>query len=257
MVEQEQNNQIPESNEPTQNAPISEPSVEQVIIEETSVAEPVTPVQPVPPAPIPPAPIPPMPNQPTPNGYTAGAVGNDNAGQAPYPYQQPQPQQNYQPQGAQQSTYQTYRGSYPQSQESQGAYQQTPVGQNPYVQTVDPSQQQPYGYQAPQNGVPPYPQQPQQPYYGQQPPYQGMPVKNHKTMVTLCGVFSIVAGLISPLAAFILGAIAIIFANKDKKTFGPDAFPKAGFICGIIGICVGAFMWFASIAIMFGSGYYF
>lgn len=187
---------------------------------------------PVPPAPVPPAPVPPAPVPPAPEAAQAAQV-------APQQPQQPQ-QQTFQPQGAQQSAYQSYRG---------GGYQQTQPGQNPYAQPVQ--------------GMPPQPgapiQQPNQPYYGQpgMPPYPPAAPKNHQTMVMVCGILSIVAALISPLVAFILGGVALVYGNKDKKAFGPEGYSKAGYICGIVGIALGLVVWLGSVALMMSSGYYF
>ena len=102
-------------------------------------------------------------------------------------------------------------------------------------------------------------QQPNQPYYGQpgMPPYPPAAPKNHQTMVMVCGILSIVAALISPLIAFILGGIAIVYGNKDKKIFGLEGYSKTGYICGIVGIALGLVVWLGSVALMMSSGYYF
>ena len=80
---------------------------------------------------------------------------------------------------------------------------------------------------------------------------------NDTKQVMVCGILSIVAALISPLIAFILGGIAIVYGNKDKKTFGLEGYSKAGYICGIVGIALGLVVWLGSVALMMSSGYYF
>ena len=218
---------IPEPPAPVSSAPsATAASAESTSVDSSAQSTPVPPA-PVPPAPVPPAPIPPAPVPPTTTEAPASPSGQPS-------------QQTFQPQGSQQSAYQTYRGS---------GYQQTQPGQNPYAQ---PSQAVP-----PQPGAPM--QQPNQPYYGQQPgmPYPPAAPKNHQTMVTVCGILSIVAALLSPLVAFILGAVALVYGNKDKKAFGPNGYSKAGYICAIVGIALGLVVWLGSVALMIGSGYYY
>ena len=63
------------------------------------------------------------------------------------------------------------------------------------------------------------------------------------------GVASLVMGILSllvPYIGFILGILAIIFANKQRKNY-PTGTATAGFVLGIIGLCLNAILLFVMI----------
>ncbi len=169
-------------------------------------------------------------------------------GQQHNPAQPVQGQAQAQPQGQPAQPY----GQSGQPTQAYGQPAQ-PYAQQPMNGGAPAGQQPPYGYQqGTPTGAPtgmPY----QQPYM--QNPYQpaGVPVKNHNTSTLVLGILSILCGFMSPLFAWILGGIALHFAKKDRKIFGPDAC-KAGRTCAIIGIVIGIVMWVISMALIL-SGY--
>ena len=53
------------------------------------------------------------------------------------------------------------------------------------------------------------------------------------------GIVSIVFGC-TPLIGLVCGIIAIIMNRKDQQLGIQSSYHKAGFVCGIIGVCLGA-----------------
>ena len=151
----------------------------------------------------------------------------------PSPYQQAQP------------------GAAPAQPATPQAQAQAPQAQpaQPYVQGATPGvpPQQPYQQAAPAGN--PYQQNPYQPAAGM----PSSPVKSHSTSTLVLGVFAIIFGFMSPLVAWILGAISLHFAKKDRQVFGPYAC-KAGRICAIVGIVIGIVMWALSMFLLL-AGY--
>lgn len=177
----------------------------------------------------------------------------------PSPYQQAQPgaapaqpaTPQAQAQASQAQPAQPYAQGATPGVPPQQPYQQAAPAGNPYQQAAPGAAPTGIPTGAPMGA--PY----QQPY--QQNPYQpapGMPsspVKSHSTSTLVLGVFAIIFGFISPLVAWILGAVSLHFAKKDRQVFGPDAC-KAGRICAIVGIVIGIVMWALSMFLLL-AGY--
>lgn len=164
------------------------------------------------------------------------------SGQAPY-----QGQPGVPPQGApyqQPGQGEPYAGQPYSGQPYQQPGQSAPYQGQPYQGGMPSQGGAPYQGMPPQGSVPP--QQPPQGQPAWQPHVPGQqPVKNHQTSSLVLGILSILAALLSPMLAFILGGIGLAFASSDRRNFGPQA-SRAGRICSIVGIVLGVVMWVAS-----------
>jgi len=170
-----------------------------------------------------------------------------------------------QPNGGQSGTYYApdgtprtgYQGQQPYGQQNGGYQGQPNGGQNGTYYAPDgtprtgyqgqqPNGQQNGGYQSPN----PYSQQP---YYGNQPPYQnrgvyGRPFNTTKDTFGIiglvCGIFSVLACCCGGLPGIVLGIFGIVFACMSKTRNYIDEFTglgRAALILGIIGIVFGVF----------------
>jgi hypothetical protein len=132
--------------------------------------------------------------------------------------------------------------------------QQTPPNNpnNPYQQ--NPYQQQNYYQQNPYQ---------QQNYYQQNPAGMQVDVPN-ATLVLVMGICAIVIGCLGP----ILGTIGLVMAKTGRKSYqaNPAMYREssykqlnAGYICSIIGLCIGCcvwifyIVWFIVVASIFGE----
>lgn len=149
-----------------------------------------------------------------------------------------------------QAPYQGQAGVPPQGQPYQQPGQSAPYQGQPY-QGGMPPQGAPYQGMPPQGSMP-YQQPPQgQPAWQPHVPGQ-QPVKNHQTSSLVLGILSILSALLSPMLAFILGGIGLVFASSDRKNFGPQT-SRAGRICSIVGIVLGVVMWIASFVFLMNT----
>lgn len=74
-------------------------------------------------------------------------------------------------------------------------------------------------------------------------------LKQEETASLVCGILSIIFYFFSSgFIALILGIIAVIFGNRCRKAGGS----VAGFVCGIIGLCLGILMVIESLMILAG-----
>lgn len=98
------------------------------------------------------------------------------------------------------------------------------------------------------------------PQYSGQSGQSGQPMGNGIACMVL-GIVSIVFGC-SPLIGLVCGIIAIIMNRKDQQLGIQSSYHKAGFICGIIGVCLGAIalvywiFWVCALACAAGTSMY-
>jgi hypothetical protein len=98
---------------------------------------------------------------------------------------------------------------------------------------------------------------------GTQSDFNGTKTLPNATATLVLGIVSIATCWLYGIIGLVCGIIAIVLYNKDKKLYleNPVAYhhsyknSKGGYVCGIIGICLSAFMiiYIAVILIVIGS----